>query len=123
MGAGRSDVGFEHQYEEALKLGRRDDLLQTILALTEDEGAWEEASRDPHSFLRDRGIEVPRGLRVGLVRRARVGKPVPDYQFFTIRLTNCQTIWVRGDDGLPREEEVCLGFEIVPHPLPGGPVA
>ena len=40
---------------------------------------------------------------------------------FTIRLTMCRTVWVRGMDGRYRQEEVCRGFEIVPRQVPGGP--
>ena len=60
--------------------------------------------------------------------RRNVGRPVPDWQFVTIRLTRCRTVVVatHDDDGKItgyEEVEVCFGFEIVQHPLPGGPIA
>jgi hypothetical protein len=51
------------------------------------------------------------------------GRPVPDYEFFTIRLTRCRTWCVKKKDGPGYEKvEVCFGWEIIPNPLPHGPV-
>jgi len=52
---------------------------------------------------------------------ARVRKPSPEWEQFTIRLTICKKVWIRSTDGRYRQEEVCRGFEIVPRQVLGGP--
>jgi hypothetical protein len=64
------------------------------------------------------GLDVPEGLDVRVIG---FGKPGPDWVPFTLRLTGCRHYWVRAKDGKYKREEVCLGFEIVPNVVPGGP--
>jgi len=48
---------------------------------------------------------------------------MPGYETFSIRLFNCRTLWLKKLDGAGYEPvEFCRGFEIVPHPIPGGPI-
>lgn len=50
------------------------------------------------------------------------GRPAPDWEPFSIRLTNCRT-YVVTEDGQPkRQETVCWGIEIIRN-KPPSPVA
>jgi hypothetical protein len=118
---------LEAAAERAAKFAESRELNDLFREAAADESLWAEASGDPEGFLRERGVDVPEGLGVGFVQRfGQSGpfKPVPDYEFFTIRFTRCRRFWVKKRDGPGYEQvEVCFGFEVVPHPLPGGPIA
>jgi hypothetical protein len=54
--------------------------------------------------------------------------PVPEWEFFVLRLFDCRTYWVWRRDPKTGElklsqEQFCWGYEIVPNPVPGGPIA
>jgi hypothetical protein len=87
-----------------------------------DPKLWEEAGRDPAAFLRERGAEVPEGLEVILLDDPSQSRPTPDFEFFTIRFFNCRTHWVKKEGAGYEKVEICWGFEIVPNPVPGGPI-
>jgi hypothetical protein len=73
-------------------------------------------------LLAERGIEIPDGLDVLPWGPGQtIGMPGPDWQPFEIRLTRCRTVWIRDKDGKLKSETVCLGIEIVPNQIPGGP--
>lgn len=82
----------------------------------------EEARKDPHGFLRARGVKVPDGLKVTFIDFQGPRKPTPDYEFFTIRQFDCRTYYIEGRDEegnrTIEEVEICWGLEIIPHPLP-----
>ena len=99
------------------------ELFRAFTDATRDLELWAEASREPAGFLRSRGIDVPEGLDITFLDDPFRGRPVPDFDFFTIRLFNCRKYWVKKQDEPGYEEvEVCFGFEIVPNPVPGGPI-
>ena len=110
-----------HQADE---FSRDPQLAAAFAQATSDPRLWSEASRDPVAFLGEQGVELPKGLAIEFLDDPLRGRPTPDYEFFSIRLTRCRTYWVKKKDGPGWEKvEVCFGFEIVPHPLPGGPIA
>ena len=114
---------LEEPFARATELGYDPELNRAFQEAAADRDAWERAARDPVAFLGERGIEVPKGLGIEFLDEPLRGRPVPDYEFFTIRFFRCRTWWVKKKDGPGFEKvEVCLGFEIVPHPLPFRPV-
>jgi hypothetical protein len=110
--------------KRAFRLAENADLLAAFNDAARSAKTWERAVADTSAFLERRSVKVPRGLRITFGRMPRLERPVPDYEFFTIRLTRCRSYWVKKKSGPGYEKvEVCLGFDIVPHPVPGGPVA
>ena len=61
---------------------------------------------------------VPARAGVALGPTLSAGRPVPDWEAFSIRLTKCRTYWVTEPGKKPRRETVCWGFEIVRNKLP-----
>ena len=114
---------LEEAFARATELGRSPELFRAFQEAVADPGTWEAAARDPAAFLGERGVEVPGGLQVALLDDPLRGRPTPDFEFFTIRLTQCRTYWVkkRNEPGYEKVE-VCRGLEIVPNPVPGGPI-
>jgi hypothetical protein len=108
--------------DEALRLADQAELWRVTAELGVDLSAWEAARSDPRSFLESRGIRIPDGITVRPLPKPQFGMPAPDWEPFTLRLTNCRTIVYIDDSGKKTTEEVCLGWEIIPHPLPGGPI-
>jgi hypothetical protein len=109
---------------QAEEFSRDPGLAAAFSNVVSDPRFWAEAARDPVTFLAEQGVEVPTGLTIQFLDDPFGGRPTPDYEFFSVRLTHCRTVWVKKSDGCGWERvEVCLGFEIVPHPLPGGPIA
>lgn len=99
-------------------------MARLLDALLDDAELRGRAQRDAEEVLRDRGIRLPRGTRLMFSKQPRPTRPEPGYQFFSIRLTRCRTVWRADEPGEPpREQTICFGFEIIPHPLPGGPIA
>jgi hypothetical protein len=110
--------------KRALRLAESLEFLGAFTAAARSPRTWERAVADTRKFLERRGVRVPRGLDVKFGRVPGLDRPVPDYEFFTIQLTRCRTYWVKKKDGPGFQQvQVCLGFQIVPHPLPGGPIA
>lgn len=110
--------------KRALRLAESLEFLGAFTAAARSPKTWERAVANTHAFLERRGVKVPRGLQVKFGRVPGLDRPVPDYEFFTILLTRCRTYWVKKKDGPGFQQvQVCLGFQIVPHPLPGGPIA
>ena len=109
-------------FEQASRLAGSPELMEAFREATRDRKLWEEASRDPAGFLRERGVEVPKGLEVILLTDPMRERPAPDFEFFTIRLFNCRTYWVKKEGAGYEKVQVCWGFEIVPNPVPGGPI-
>lgn len=115
-------------YSAATELARDQRLLDVLAESRRDLDLRREATRDPLAFLEARGIELPRGLAIRFGQNPRPFMPSPDWEFFSIRLFDCRTYWVWVTDPITGErklssEEICWGFEIVPHRVPGGPVA
>lgn len=99
-------------------------MTRLLEALLDDPELSARAQREPEAVLRERRIRLPQGTRLKFARQPRLTKPEPGYQFFSIRLTRCRTVWRSDKPGEPpREQTICFGFEIIPHPLPGGPIA
>jgi hypothetical protein len=114
--------------DQAAKLAESPEMADAFAELSKNPDLRGEAERDPAGFLGSRGVDVPKGLAINFLPPPKRGKPVPDYQFFTIRLTRCRKYWVSTKDEEGRitgyeQVEVCFGFEFFPHPLPGGPIA
>jgi hypothetical protein len=118
-------------YTAATELARDQRLLDALAESRADISLRREATRDPGAFLEGRGLELPSGLaiRFGQRPRFRPGfQPGPDWEFFSVRLFDCRSYWIWETDPVTGERtlsqrEICWGFEIVPHPLPGGPIA
>jgi hypothetical protein len=96
-------------------------MLTALGDVARDEDLWEQANQDTGAFLAERGVKMPIDVTVRPIPWPGFGKPGPEWEPFTIRLTMCRTVWVRSMDGRYRQEEVCRGFEIVPRQVPGGP--
>lgn len=103
------------QLQRADEFAEDANLMRAFQAAAGDGELWERAERDSQSVLEEFGVEVPKGLDVHFLPDP-LAYPGPDYEFFTIRLTRCRTVWVRKQPG-PGFEQVqfCLGIEIVPH--------
>jgi hypothetical protein len=95
----------------------RPDVTALLGRLVRDPRLQAQATARPEAFLRRQGIELPDGLavRFGPQLQPQRGKPGPDWQPFSIRLTRCRTFWVGKP---PRKETICFGIEIVPNRLP-----
>lgn len=109
--------------KRALRLSENADFLGAFSAATRSKKTWDRAVADTAAFLERRGVKVPRGLKVTFGRVPGLERPVPDYEFFTIQLTRCRSFWVKKDGPGFEKVEVCFGIQIVPLPLPGGPIA
>jgi hypothetical protein len=117
-------VPAAHLLDQATALVDEDALVKATIEVASNEEAWIEANDDPGRYLEQRGIAVPEGLTVRALPWPGFGKPSPDWHPFAVRLTMCKTVWVRDpDSGVLRQEQVCRGFEVIPNPLPGGPIA
>ena len=114
---------LRERFEAAEELGRSPELHAAFSEAIADPRLWEQATRDPQAFLSERGVEFPKGLAIEFLDDPLKGRPVPDFEFFTIRLTRCRTFWMKKKN-TPGFEEVtiCFGWEIVPNPVPGGPI-
>lgn len=107
---------------EAFAVG--EEMTRLLNALLDDANLRTRAQRDPQALLREQRIRLPRGTQVKFSTQLRPTKPEPGYAFFSIRLTRCRTVWKSDEPGQPpREHTICFGFEIIPHPVPGGPIA
>ena len=109
-------------FEQATGFSESPELIEAVREASREPKVWSEASKDTGEFLRERGIEVPEGLEVILLDDPLRERPGPDFEFFTIRLFNCRTYWVKKEGGGYEKVQVCWGFEIVPNPVPGGPI-
>jgi hypothetical protein len=117
-------------YAAATELAHDHRVLDALAESRADLDLRRQATRDPQAFLEARGIELPRGLAIRFGQRPRFRprfQPGPDWEFFSVRMFDCRTYWIwitDPDTGERRlsSEEVCWGFEIVPHPIPGGPI-
>jgi hypothetical protein len=92
--------------------------------LVHDEDLRRAAQEDGRAFLAEQGFDIPEGLGIkfGELLKPDLGRPVPDWEPFSIRLTRCITFIVRDEPGKPpHTETVCFGIEIVRNPVPGGP--
>ncbi len=104
----------------AIELSKNPDLTKVFNEITLDRDVWAEASKNPTEFMRSRGIEIPKDFSIQLIGDPFM--PTPDFELFTIHQFNCRYFWAKKIDGIGYElVEYCLGFEIVPHPIPGGP--
>jgi hypothetical protein len=115
-------------YDTAAGMVRDPRLLDALTESRMDIDLRRQATRDPRAFLDSRGIELPRNLAIRFGQRPRPWMPGPDWEAFSIRLFDCRTYWIWVRDPITGErklsrEEICWGVEIVPNPLPGGPVA
>ena len=118
-------------YTAATALSREPRLLDALAESRRELDLRRQATRNPHGFLEERGVKVPDGLAVFFGQRPRFEprfQPGPDWEAFSVRMFDCRTywIWIKDPDTgeyKPSEETICWGFEIVPHFLPGGPIA
>ena len=109
--------------EQAEALSESREFLAAFHAATRSTELQDLAIKEPKQFLKSMNVKVPKRLAVTFFNRPARGKPTPDFEFFTIRLFRCRTFWVKKKDGVGYEKvEICFGFEIVPHPIPGGPI-
>jgi hypothetical protein len=99
------------------------EMTGVLSGLLDDTELRARAERDPAVVLREAGIRLPKALGIKFAKQPKASRPVPGYEFFSIRLTRCRTVWVADEPGgKPKEQTVCFGFEIVPNPPPGGPI-
>jgi hypothetical protein len=111
----------EDLMDRAAEVAASGPMLTALGDVARDEDLWAQANRDPEAFLTERGLKLPDDLTVKPIPWPRFGKPGPEWEPFTIRLTMCRTVWIRGRDGRYRQEEFCRGFEVIRNPVPGGP--
>jgi hypothetical protein len=104
--------------ERAARFAESPELVQALGTAAGDPRLWREASENPDRFLESQGVRMPDGLGLEFLDDPLRGRPAPDYEFFSIRLFNCRTYWVKKEGGGYEKVEICRGFEIVPHPLP-----
>jgi hypothetical protein len=127
----RTVSGFPDDLQEAHKAATqliRDARFRE--ALDESRDSLElrrEATRNPFGFLEARGLDLPPNLAIRFGQRPRPFQPTPDWEAFSLRLFDCRTYWIYETDpdtGERRltQQEICWGFELVPNPVPGGPV-
>jgi len=92
-------------------------------AASEEPKLWQLARKNATRFLESQGVKVPSGLTVRFLDNPTREMPSPDFEFFTIRMFNCRTYWLKKKNAPGFESVgVCFGIEIVPNALPGGPV-
>jgi len=114
---------LQRSLDRAAQFSEDPELFRTLNEAMRDPDLWAEATREPGEFLRSRGIDLPDGLQLDFLDDPLRGRPAPDFEFFTIRLFNCRTYWVKKRDEPGYEAvEFCRGFEITPNPIPGGPI-
>ena len=114
-------LDLQEQMNRAVELRNNPGLSKAFNAATQDRDLWEKARENPGEFLRSQGIELPDDLFIHFIGDPYY--PVPDFEFFTVHQFNCRTFWVKKKDGIGYESvEVCFGFEIMTHPIPGGPI-
>ncbi len=119
-----TDEKLRESFDRANEFSQDEVLIGALNSVIREPELWEEASREPGTFLRSRGVEIPEGLGVTFIDDPTRGRPTPDFEFFTFRLFNCRTYWLKRDDGSCCEQvEICRGFEIVPNLPPGPPIA
>ena len=117
------DKALSRALERAEALSESREFLAAFHAAAHSPELQDLAIKEPKQFLRSMNVKVPKGLAVTFFNRPTRGKPTPDFEFFTIRLFRCRTYWLKKIDGVGYEKvEICFGFEIVPHPIPGGPI-
>ena len=105
--------------ERAARFAESPELVRALGQVAADPRLWREAGENPARFLESQGVRVPDGLGLEFLDDPFRGRPTPDYEFFSFRLFNCRTYWVKKQEGGGYEKvEICRGFEIVPHPLP-----
>src|SRR5215218_3151508 len=85
-------------FDLATQLSEDPGLFRAFNEAMHEPELWEEASREPGEFLRSRGIDLPKGLEITFLDDPFRGRPVPDFEFFTIRLFNCRKYWVKKRD-------------------------
>jgi hypothetical protein len=113
---------LQPMFDRAAEFAERSDVMEVFREASREPKLWEEARRDPAGFLRERGVQVPEGLELILLDDPMRERPTPDFEFFTIRLFNCRTYWVKKEGGGYEKVQICWGFEIIPNPVPGGPI-
>ncbi len=97
-------------------------VTQLTTDIWRDERLAQRAIKDMPGLLEERGIKTPDGLDVlPWGPGPTIGMPGPDWQPFEIRLTRCRTVWIRDEDGKLKAETFCMGIQIVPNKIPGGP--
>ena len=120
----RVPARLAEDFDRAVAFAESPKMLSAFRVASIEPKLWNVARRSPARFLESKGVKVPKGLAVTFVDDPTHSMPTPDYEFFTIRLFKCRTYWVKKKNGIGFEKvEVCFGFEIVPHRLPGGPIA
>jgi hypothetical protein len=116
-------VDMRRQMDRAREIVSDGRFPEAVLAVATSDDDWGEATADARRFLARRGIELPEGLTVRTIPWPGAGRPTPDWDPFVVQLTMCRTVWVRDPEThMLRREQICRGFEIVPNPLPGGPI-
>ena len=120
---------MEHERDPLLdaaeKLAGSEAFGALVARLPADERLRRQAEKDPAGLLREHGLELPDELGVRFTSRTdlKAVRPTPDWMPFTLVLTNCRTYWVSDEPGEPpKQQTVCWGFELLPNPLPGGPI-
>lgn len=108
--------------ERAKELVDRPEFYDAVFEVARDEKMWREAVANPDAFLAERIRHIPEDMVVRPIRDWVPGKPGPDWQPYTIRLTMCRTVVVRDPETRKLQKETfCRGFEVTPNPVPGGP--
>jgi hypothetical protein len=108
----------------AVAFSRSPAFLGAFFAAHGDDDLRRQAVDDSKGFLDALGVLIPRGVSVtffeGKRPPAAPAMPGPDWNEFTITLTNCRTYWRKNKDGKPEQVTICLGFVITRNPVPGG---
>jgi hypothetical protein len=117
------DSSEELSPQLAERMGRAEELagderlMKAFNIALRDEDVWRRAEESAERYLEEQGVGVPDGLQVRFLRDP-MQYPGPDYEFFIIRMFRCRSYWVKKKNAPGYEQvTVCLGFEIVPHPI------
>ena len=107
--------------QRAIEFGNSPDLFNAFNAATLDRDLWAKAQENADKYVRSQGLELPEGFHIQFLGDPYY--PGPDFELFTIQLFNCRRMWVKKRNAPGYEQvEVCFGFELVPHVIPGGPL-
>ena len=108
------DIRSSENYQAAVKLSEETKMFNALNGALHDDVKKEFALKNPTDYLKQHGIELPENLKVVFSKNPRDLKPIPGDEV-AIRLFNCITFLVPDAKGLPHEETVCFGFEVISH--------
>ncbi len=107
---------YRRSFDAAGSMMDSPEMAAAFDAVRRDPDLAQLAATNPMDVLLKFGVDVPKGIDVRLIG---ISMPGPDWEPWSIRLTNCRSYWVRNKDGKWEQVEVCFGWEAVPGKDPG----